>query len=199
MTGPLYAEVVRWIPQGSRVLDLGSGDGEFLERLETEKGVFGEGVEKNPEMVARCIERGLVVHQGYILEGLDQYDQNSFDYVLLLGTFEELEHPGRILEEAFRVGAHVFVSFHNFGFWRIRLQLMFFGRAPVTRAMPREWYATATVRFFSIEDFRRFARIEKLTERRSAFFDSDGPVSALPNVMAEFALFELTRWSVGND
>ena len=193
MTARLYDEAVRWIPRGSRVLDLGSGDGEFLERLETEKGVSGEGVEKNPEMVARCIERGLVVHQGYILDGLDQYDEDSFDYVLLLGTFEELENPGTVLAEAFRVGSHVFVSFHNFAFWRIRLQLMFFGRAPVTRAMPREWYNTATVRFFSIEDFRSFVRAEKMKERQSAFFDSDGAISVAPNMRAEYALFEVTR------
>ncbi len=192
MIEPLYDEVVRWIPQGARVLDLGSGDGAFLERLENEKGVFGEGVEKNPEMVARCIERGLVVHQGYILDGLDQYDENTFDYVLLLGTFEELEYPRRVLEEAFRVGSRLFVSFHNFAYWRIRMQLTFRGRAPVTRAMPREWYNTETVRFFSIEDFRNFARALDFREQRSGFFDSDGPISFWPNLMAEYALFEIS-------
>lgn len=190
---PLYDEVARWIPAQSRVLDLGSGDGEFLERLEKEKRVFGEGVEKNPEMVARCIERGLVVHQGYILDGLDQYDENVFDYALLLGTFEELEQPIQVLDEAFRVANHVLVSFHNFAYWRIRLQLSFLGRAPVTRAMPKEWYNTPTVRFFSVEDFRRFAKTHKLREERSAFFDSDGPVVRLPNLRAEYALTELTR------
>ena len=89
----IYASVLAWIPDGARVLDLGTGDGAFLERLVRANHVVAEAVERDSELLARCIQRGLVVHQGNIAEGLDQYGDHTFDYVLLLGTFQELVQP----------------------------------------------------------------------------------------------------------
>jgi len=89
----IYETVLRWIPEKSRVLDLGAGDGAFLARLVQARQATGEGVEKDPALVARCVERGLVVHQGDIADGLDQYGDRTFDFVLLLGTFQELVLP----------------------------------------------------------------------------------------------------------
>ncbi len=188
MHSSLYDRVVDWIPSKARVLDLGSGDGTFLDRLVQAKQIRGEGVERNPDLVTRCIERGLVVHQGDLLDGLDQYGTDAFDYLLLLGTLQELIDPQHVLREAFRVGRQVIVSYSNFAHLRARLQLLFTGRAPVTRALPSSWYHTANTHFFSILDFAEFCRSTGFREVRSAYFNHRGPVNWWFNLRAEFAL-----------
>ncbi len=184
----LYKQVTAWIPEKSRVLDLGSGDGEFLARLVETKKVFGEGVEKNVELATRCIGRGLVVHQGDILEGLDQYGDASFDYILLLGTFQELGDWRKVLREAFRVGRYVVISYSNFAHFRARLQMMLGGRTPITRSLPSPWYHTANVHFFSILDFQEFCQAQGIKEVQRAFFNQRGPVQWWPNLRAELAV-----------
>ncbi len=188
----LYDQVFEWIPERARVLDLGTGDGAFLERLVKEKRVTGEGVELNPELVANCIERGLAVHHGDVMNGLDQYGEASFDYVLLLGTFQELRPTEALVREAFRVGRRLVVSFSNFGHIRVRWQMMFGGRSPVTKALPSPWYRTPNIHFFSILDFLEFCREMQLKEVQSAFFNIRGRVHWLPNLRAEVALTVLT-------
>ena len=154
----IYQTVLDWISDGARVLDLGTGDGAFLERVVRVKRAVAEGVERNPELVARCIQRGLVVHQGNIAEGLDQYGDQSFDYVLLLGTFQELISPAEIVREAFRVGRRVIIAYSNFAHYRVRLQILFRGRTPVTKSLPQPWYRTTNLHFLSLLDFREFCR-----------------------------------------
>ena len=132
----LYDQVIEWLPPNARVLDLGAGDGAFLERLVKIQKVRAEGVERDPVLVSRCIERGLVVHQGDIADGLDQYASGAFDHVLLLGTFQELLAPADILREAFRVGREVIIAYTNFAHIRVRLQILFEGRTPITRSLP---------------------------------------------------------------
>jgi methionine biosynthesis protein MetW len=184
----IYQSVLDWIPEGARVLDLGTGDGAFLERLVRTKRVLAEGVERNPELVARCIERGLVAHQSNIAEGLDQYGDQTFDYVLLLGTFQELIAPVEIVREAFRVGRHVIIAYSNFAYYRVRLQLLFRGRSPVTQSLPQLWYRTANLHFLSILDFRQLCRQMDLLAIRQACFNSSGEVVVLPNLFAEEAV-----------
>lgn len=184
----LYDVVIEWVPEGASVLDLGTGDGAFLERLVKERKVKGEGVEINPELVTKCIERGLVVHQGDVLDGLDQYGDESFDFVLLLGTMQELLDPQRVLKEALRVGKNVIVSYSNFAHLKARLQMMFCGKAPVTRSLPAPWYKTPNLHFCSILDFQDFCKDMNFKIVKSAFFNSRGPVKCLPNLRAEYAL-----------
>jgi methionine biosynthesis protein MetW len=184
----LYDQVVEWIPEKSRVLDLGTGDGTFLEHLTQTKQVIGEGVEKNTRLVAQCIERGLVVHQSDVLDGLDQYGLNAFDYVFLLGTFQELTDPEQIIREAFRVGHRVIISYSNFAHWRIRMQMLFRGRSPVTRSLPSPWYRTPNLHFFSIFDFREFCQALKVKEVNRAYFNSRGHVNFRPNLRGELGL-----------
>lgn len=184
----LYNQVIEWIPERARVLDLGTGDGEFLERLIRARNVFGEGVELNPEHVTRCIERGLAVHQGDVLDGLDQYGDGAFDYVLLLGTFQELKPSEQLVREALRVGRRLVVSYSNFAHIRVRVQMLTQGRTPMTKALPTVWYRTPNIHFFSIFDFQGFCRDMKLRELSSAYFNSRGRVRWWPNLRAEVAL-----------
>jgi methionine biosynthesis protein MetW len=186
----IYESVLKWIPDGARVLDLGTGDGAFLDRLVRAKRVLAEGVERDPELVARCIQRGLVAHQGNITEGLDQYGDQTFDYVLLLGTFQELVSPMAVIREAFRVGRHVIVAYSNFAHCRVRLQVLFGGRTPVTKSLPQPWYRTTNLHFLSVLDFREFCRQMSVSEVRNAYFSSRGEVFVFPNLFAE----EVVAW-----
>ena len=181
----IYETVLDWISEGARVLDLGTGDGAFLERLVRTRHVIAEGVERNPELVARCIQRGLVVHQGNIAEGLDQYGDQTFDFVLLLGTFQELISPVEIVREAFRVGRSVIIAYSNFAHYRVRLQILLHGRTPVTKSLPEPWYRTSNMHFLSIPDFREFCRQMGVSATRHESYSSRGKVSFLPNFFAE--------------
>jgi methionine biosynthesis protein MetW len=184
----LYNQVIGWVPEQARVLDLGTGDGEFLERLVKEKRVAGEGVELDPAKVTRCIERGLAVHQGDVMNGLDQYGDGAFDHVLLLGTFQELKPSEQLIKEALRVGRRLIVSYSNFAHLRVRWQMALSGRSPMTKALPSPWYRTPNIHFFSILDFHDFCEAMQVREISSAYFNAHGPVRWLPNLRAEVAL-----------
>ena len=184
----IYETVAHWIPENSRVLDLGTGDGAFLEQLVKTRHVSGEGVELDAAAVARCVQRGLVVHQGDIAEGLDQYGDGAFDYVLLLGTFQELVAPADIIREAFRVGRQVVVAHSNFAHIRVRFQILFSGRTPITRSLPTPWYRTRNLHFLSILDFQEFCRESGFKQQASAYFNRHGQVNFLPNLRAEDAV-----------
>lgn len=191
----IYETVLNWIPEGARVLDLGTGDGAFLERLVRAKRVAAEGVERNPELVARCIQRGLIAHQGNIAEGLDQYGDQAFDYVLLLGTFQELIVPADIVHETFRVGRRVIIAYSNFAHYRVRLQVLFRGCTPLTQSLPQPWYRTTNLHFLSMLDFREFCRDTGVSAVRQACFDVRGAVSFWPNLFAEEVV---TLLEIGN-
>lgn len=188
MLNSVYSKVIEWIPEKSRVLDLGTGDGYFLDKLIRSRNVDGEGVEKDTEKVARCIERGLVVYQSDVLEGLDQYGSKAFDYVLLMGTFQELAEPVKTLNEAFRVGKRVIVGYNNFAYWKIRCQIMFSGKTPVTNSMPLPWYDSPNIQYFSVFDFNNFFQVVSVNEVHHAYFNARGEISICPNLFAEYAL-----------
>ncbi|MCE0497417.1 MAG: methionine biosynthesis protein MetW [Methylacidiphilales bacterium] len=188
MHSGIYDTVSGWVQPNSRVLDLGAGDGAFLERLVKTRSILGEGVEKNAVLAARCVQRGLVVHQGDIADGLDQYGDGTFEFVLLLGTFQELISPAEIFREAFRVGRKLIVAYANFCHIRVRLQVLFSGRTPVTNSLPTAWHETPNLHFLSILDFQEFCRASKYREIDRAFFNANGPVRYLPNLRAEEAV-----------
>jgi methionine biosynthesis protein MetW len=189
----VYKKVKEWIPEGSKVLDLGTGDGTFLKVLIDEKKIIGEGVEINPELVSKCIQKGLVVHQGDIMDGLDQYDKDSFDYILLLGTFQELYDPNKVLDEVFRVGKNLIIAYNNFAHWNIRFQIMFLGRTPVTPSMPYPWYKSPNLQYFSIVDFHEFCHSKQLKILKEAFFNQWGEVYLFPNLLAEQSLAHVIK------
>ncbi len=191
----LYKTVEKWIPENSRVLDLGTGDGSFLGSLMHNTTVHGEGVEKNPDLVSQCIDKGIVAYQGDVLDGLDQYAANSFDYVLLLGTFQELLSPEEVLRHSFRVARYVIIGFTNFAYWQDRLKLMFHGTSPsISDKIP--WYESPNIQFFSGIDFHNFCKAKKIKKIRSAYFNTKGNLSFFPNLRAE-EILHLLEWEKG--
>ncbi len=193
----LYQKVIEWIPPNARVLDLGTGNGSFLKELITKKNVLAEAVEKDPFRVSLCIEKGLVTFQGDILEGLDQYETGSFDYVFLLGTFQELLSPEEVLKESFRVANAVILAFTNFAYWKTRFQLMFQGTSPKL-GDDSPWYETPNIQFFSNQDFYEFCRAKNIQRKLSAYFHSSGELQFLPNLMAEEVLTLLSAKSISD-
>jgi methionine biosynthesis protein MetW len=163
----LVADMVR---PGSRVLDVGCGDGELLRLLET-RGVDGRGIEISREGVNASVAKGLAVVQGDADTDLADYPDDAFDYVILSQTIQATRHPRRVLEHMLRIGSHGVVSIPNFGHWSIRLGLLFGGRMPRTNNLPKTWYDTENIHFCTIKDFRdlcgelgvKMERVEALT------------------------------------
>jgi len=184
-----YAIIGEIVSPGARVLDLGCGEGELLQWLASNKNVDARGVEIVGEKVRRAIARGVSVFQGDIDEGLADYPDGAFDYVILSQTLQETRQPRRVLREMLRVGRRGIVAFPNFGHWRVRLSMLSSGRAPRTKLFPYEWYDSPNIHFLTVEDFEALAAVEGLTVERRYFLAGHRKVSALPNLRAEVAVF----------
>ena len=187
--GPDHLFIVDAVPQGARVLDLGCGAGELLKVLAEQKGVRGTGIEIEEERVYEAAAHGVTVHHGDFNEGLSYYPTGSFDYVVLSQTLQQAHETLEVLMEALRVGRYVVASFPNFGHWKPRLQLLFTGRVPVTKALPYQWYDTPNVRSLTIKDFKDFAREHDIRVVRSFYMGARRPVRLWPNLRAITGLF----------
>ena len=180
------------IPAGAKVLDLGCGDGELLQRLKR-KNVTGAGVEIDPASIVACICRQAPVIQANIDEGLNAFGDQSYDYVILNRVLQQSFNVDKILKEMLRVGKRGIVSFPNFGFWAVRLQLALTGLMPVSRMLPFNWYDTPNIRLLTVNDFA--ALVERLgiriIDRHWIINGQVNPALSLPNIEAEEALFVL--------
>lgn len=148
-----YEEISRLIRPGSKVLDLGCGQGELLDLLVRTKGIRGRGVDINEEMIVTCISKGLPVFQGNLEEGLKDYPDKSYDYVILNQTLQMIYQPTFLLREMMRVGKRIVINFPNFGFIVNRLQLSILGRMPVNKNIPYQWHNTPNIHFCTRKDF----------------------------------------------
>jgi methionine biosynthesis protein MetW len=180
---------------GSRVLDLGCGRGTLLELLVDRKKVRGTGVEISETKVYEAVGKGLSVYHGDIDEGLSYYPDAMFDYVILSQTLQEARQTVLLMHEALRVGHYLVASFPNFGNWRARMQLLLRGRAPVTPALPYEWYETPNLHSLTIHDFHHFVREQGMRAVRTFYLGPRSPVVRLANMRAEHAVFVLEKAS----
>ncbi len=190
--------ISKWIKPGSRVLDLGCGDGTLLEYLKRERDVDGYGLEIDPENVVACIQRGVSVIQSDLDAGLsDYFDDNSFDYVVMTQTLQAMHYPSRLLNEMLRVGREGIVTFPNFGHWQTRLQIALGGHMPVSRALPNEWYNTPNIHLCTLRDFEELCRRLDIAILQRNVVDtahrSNIGMKLLPNLLGEIALYRFQR------
>ncbi|WHU01637.1 MULTISPECIES: methionine biosynthesis protein MetW [unclassified Sphingomonas] len=191
---PDLAIIAANVAAGSRVLDVGCGDGALMAALRDTRQVDARGLELDAGDVAAAVGRGLSVVQGDADTDLADYPDNSFDYAILSQTLQTTRHPDLVLENLLRIGKHAFVSFPNFAHWRVRASLLFGGRMPVTRLLPIEWYATPNIHHVTVDDFRAFVRNRGITLEGSWFLSGDQHTgSAMANLFAEHAVFLLRR------
>jgi methionine biosynthesis protein MetW len=188
-----YAIIGEIVEPKTRVLDLGCGEGELLQWLAENKGVDARGVEIAGAKVQRAIARGVSVFQSDIDEGLADYPDQAFDYVILSQTLQETRHPRQVLREMLRVGRRGIVAFPNFGHWRMRLSMLLSGRAPRTSLFPYEWYDSPNIHLLTVNDFENLARAEGWTVERRYFLAGRRKVTVQPNLMAEVAVFLVRR------
>ena len=196
---PDFQEILRLVKPGSRVLDVGCGEGALLELLARENGVDGRGIEISPQGVSACLARGLAVMQGDADRDLDYFAARAFDYVILSQTLQAVQNPRHVLGELLRIGERAVVSLPNFGHWRVRLDLLLHGRMPVTGVLPDPWWATPNIHLCTVRDFAALCDDLDLNIDACAAL-ADGrparlinPARAIENWRAEAALFLLSR------
>ncbi len=187
------------VEPGSRVLDVGCGEGALLDWLGRTKGVDGRGIELSMAGVSAAVSHGLSVIQGDADTDLKDYPSGAFDYVILSQTLQATYEPRTVLSHMLRIGRRAIVSFPNFGHWRVRLHLLTRGRMPVTDTLAYEWYDTPNIHFCTIRDFLDLCRDLGITVERSVPLDRNGQTLAIPscegiaNLFADQGLFVLSR------
>ncbi len=183
-------EIVR--PQ-AKVLDLGCGSGDLMFLLAHEKNALVQGIELDEEAVYKCVEKGLSVFHGDIDSGLSEYPDNSFDYVILNQSLQQVKRVDFIIQEALRVGKKVIVGFPNFAHFFARLRLFFLGKSPVTASLPYNWYETPNLRFLSVSDFTDFCRKKKLRIESRVYLGAKRRIRLFPNLFALNSVFVISR------
>jgi methionine biosynthesis protein MetW len=188
-----YRAILKWIRQGSSVLDLGCGDGALLSLLVREKHVKAQGIEIDERSIHQCVVRGLSVFHDDIDRGLSDYADHSFDYVVLNQTFQQVKKPDIVLQEALRVGRKVIVGFPNFAHYQARFRMFFQGKTPVTPSLPYEWHDTPNLHFLSISDFIEYCRQRNIQIEETAFVGKKRRVKIFPNVFALVGIFLISN------
>ena len=194
---PEFQYIVDLVEPGSSVLDLGCGEGQLMKALQKQKRTRVQGIELSDTAVQACVEKGLFVFHGDLNEGLADFNDNSIDYVILTSTIQVIQRPDLLIMEAARVGKKCIVSVPNFGFWRVRFQLMFEGVMPKTSRLPYEWYDTPNIHLTTINDFRRFCREQGFTILSETDVvigeEQCKRVKSLANFFADYGVFLLER------
>lgn len=191
--------VANFIAPRARVLDVGCGDGELLQLLETDKQVDGRGIEISQRGVNECVSRGLSVIQGDADTDLVFYPDRGFDVVILSQTLQATRNPREVLTHLLRIGDRAIVSFPNFGHWKVRLSLLFKGRMPVTKDLPYSWYDTPNIHFCTIRDFAALCDEVGATVEKATALDASGQKIGLSlpwwfwNFFGQQAVFVLRR------
>ncbi|OHC82654.1 MAG: methionine biosynthesis protein MetW [Sideroxydans sp. RIFOXYB12_FULL_59_6] len=189
---PDFAAIAAWIPQGSSVLDLGCGDGSLLRYLRETREVRGYGVEISDKKIATCIANGVNVIQNDLDRGLADFEDQSFDFVILSQTLQATRHTEALMKEIVRVGREGIISFPNFGYWKNRLQI-FNGHMPVSRQLPYQWYDTPNVHLCTLNDFELLCDHLGMRILGRHVMDESGDVNLLPNLLGSMAVYRFKR------
>jgi len=191
--------IASWIKPGTKVLDLGCGSGDLLYYLKKNKQVIGTGIENLEPKVAQCIAKGLTVLQGDINEEVLDYQDDTFEYVILSQTLQQVYYPDKLLKSLLKIGRKVIVSFPNFSHWSIRLQVLMTGLAPKNEQLPYEWYDTPNIRVITLKDFRKFVKeqdctIVKEVAINTHHHDTKGHITTfLPDLRATYGIFLISK------
>jgi methionine biosynthesis protein MetW len=192
---PDLSRIAEWVTPEARVLDLGCGDGALLAHLKAVRRATGYGVEIDDARVRASIANGVNVLQRDMETGLDDFEDDSFDFVILSKTLQAMKNVDRILREMLRVGREGIVTFPNFGYWKHRLQIGLVGRMPVSKSLPYQWYDTPNIHLCTLKDFSALCRQcggEILEQRVLA---NGGEVRYLPNLRGSVGVFRFRRAS----
>ncbi len=185
-----FAIIANWVGFGSKVLDLGCGDGELLQFLRGGLEVKGYGVEKDDANWLACMQNGSNVIQMDLEDGLSGFEDQSFDTVILSQTLQAMHNTEEIVQEMLRVGREIIVTFPNFGYWRNRLQITK-GRMPVSKILPYQWYDTPNVHLCTINDFDEFCKNHKITILERCVITNTKTIQFMPNLLGNLAMYRL--------
>jgi len=193
-----YDLVLEEIPENAKILDLGCGDGSLLIMLQEKKKVKGFGVEISEEGVSLCVEKGLYCYQADIDDGLSDYKDNSFDYVILNQTIQNTKRPDYVINEVLRIGKKAIISFPNFAHISTRSYLMFKGTMPVNELLPYEWYESPNIHLLTISDMEKMAEafsFDILSEKNFSYSKKGKSklVHCFPNLLAQYGFFVIEK------
>lgn len=183
-----FAAIAQWVKPDARVLDLGCGDGSLFTYLKRERAISGYGVEIDDANVLACVENGVNVVQRNLERGLREFDDQSFDYVILSQTLQAMRNGERILHEMLRVGREGIVTFPNFGYWRNRVHVLR-GRMPVSENLPYQWFDTPNIHLCTLDDFERFCGERKIRILERKVLTEGRSVNVMPNLLGALAIY----------
>lgn len=189
---PDFAAIASWIPKGATVLDLGCGDGSLLRYLKETRAVRGYGVEISDMDIVSCIANGVNVIQNDLDAGLSDFEDNTFDFVILSQTLQATRYTEALIQEMLRVGREGIVSFPNFGYWKSRLNVML-GNMPVSNELPYQWYDTPNVHLCTLHDFESFCRKYCVSVTARSVMTGGYEVNLLPNLLGSTAVYRFQR------
>jgi methionine biosynthesis protein MetW len=189
---PDFAAIAAWIPQGSSVLDLGCGDGSLLRYLRETREVRGYGVEISDANIAACIANNVNVIQSDLESGIADFEDQSFDFVILSQTLQATRHTEALMKEIVRVGREGIVSFPNFGYWRNRLQVLT-GNMPVSDELPYQWYDTPNVHLCTLDDFEILCAHLSIRILGRHVMAGGSDIVVMPNLLGSTAVYRFRR------